>query len=38
MAMGADTMIPKAFERAHLYTGLTTTVGFFVAFAIGRAS
>ncbi len=37
LAMVADTMIPEAFERAHLYTGLITTAGFIVAFAIDRA-
>jgi ZIP family zinc transporter len=37
LAMVADTMIPEAFERAHLYTGLITTAGFVVAFAIDRA-
>ena len=35
--MVADTMIPEAFERTHLYTGLITTLGFVVAFAIDRA-
>src|SRR5215218_1522398 len=34
LAMVTDTMIPEAFERAHLVTGLATTVGFLVAFAI----
>jgi len=34
LAMVTDTMIPEAFERAHLMTGLVTTVGFLVAFAI----
>lgn len=37
LAMVADTMIPEAFERTHLYAGLIATVGFIVAFAIGRA-
>ncbi len=36
LAMVADTMIPEAFERTHLYTGLITTLGFVVAFAIDR--
>ncbi|HET7326680.1 MAG TPA: ZIP family zinc transporter [Nocardioidaceae bacterium] len=36
LAMIADTMIPEAFERAHLLTGLVTTVGFLIAFAIHR--
>jgi zinc transporter, ZIP family len=34
LTMIADTMIPEAFERAHIWTGLITTVGFLVAFAI----
>jgi zinc transporter, ZIP family len=34
LTMIADTMIPEAFERAHVWTGLITTVGFLVAFAI----
>jgi zinc transporter, ZIP family len=37
LAMVADTMLPEAFERAHLYAGLITTVGFIVAFVIERA-
>lgn len=37
LAMIADTMIPEAFERTQLYTGLIATVGFIAAFAIGRA-
>lgn len=36
LAMIADTMIPEAFEKAHLYTGLITTMGFLLAFAIER--
>jgi ZIP family zinc transporter len=36
LTMIADTMIPEAFENAHLWTGLITTVGFLVAFAIER--
>jgi ZIP family zinc transporter len=36
LAMVADTMIPEAFERAHLLTGLITTVGFLVAFTVHR--
>jgi ZIP family zinc transporter len=36
LAMIADTMIPEAFERTHLYTGLIATAGFMVAFGIGR--
>jgi ZIP family zinc transporter len=34
LTMIADTMIPEAFEKAHTWTGLITTVGFLVAFAI----
>ena len=37
LAMVADTMIPEAFERTHVYTGLIATVGFIVAFGISRA-
>ena len=37
LAMVADTMIPEAFERAHLYTGLITTLGFLLAFVLDRA-
>lgn len=37
LAMVADTMIPEAFERAHLFAGLIATVGFMVAFTIERA-
>ncbi len=37
LAMVADTMIPEAFEKAHLYAGLITTIGFLTAFVIGRA-
>jgi ZIP family zinc transporter len=37
LAMVADTMIPEAFEKAHLYAGLLATIGFLVAFTIGRA-
>ncbi|HWJ82032.1 MAG TPA: ZIP family zinc transporter [Nocardioides sp.] len=37
LAMIADTMIPEAFERTHLFTGLIAVVGFMVAFAIERA-
>ncbi|MEV7908481.1 ZIP family metal transporter, partial [Streptomyces anulatus] len=38
LTMVADTMIPEAFERAHIFTGLITTVGFLTAFAIERLS
>ena len=37
LAMVADTMIPEAFERTHLYAGLIATLGFLVAFSIERA-
>ncbi|PKW28266.1 ZIP family zinc transporter [Phycicoccus duodecadis] len=37
LAMIADTMIPEAFERTHLYAGLLATLGFITAFTIGRA-
>ncbi len=37
LTMVADTMIPEAFERTHLYAGLLATVGFLLSFAIGRA-
>jgi ZIP family zinc transporter len=37
LTMVADTMIPEAFERTHLYAGLIATVGFMVAFTIERA-
>ena len=38
LAMIADTMIPEAFERTHLYAGLLATTGFLVAFAISRSA
>lgn len=38
LAMVADTMIPEAFERTHLYAGLVTTVGFLCAFVLSRVS
>lgn len=37
LTMIADTMIPEAFERTHVLTGLVTTVGFLTAFAISRS-
>jgi ZIP family zinc transporter len=37
LTMIADTMIPEAFERTRTWTGLITTVGFLLAFAIDRA-
>jgi ZIP family zinc transporter len=36
LTMVADTMIPEAFERTHVLTGLITTVGFLTAFSIDR--
>jgi zinc transporter, ZIP family len=36
LTMVADTMIPEAFERTQLYTGLVATLGFALAFAIDR--
>lgn len=36
LAMVADTMIPEAFERAHLYVGLVATFGFALSFALGQ--
>jgi ZIP family zinc transporter len=36
LAMVADTMIPEAFEQAHLGTGLVTAFGFLTAFSIDR--
>lgn len=37
LAMIADTMIPEAFERAHILTGLIATIGFLVAFTLENA-
>ncbi|MFI6102194.1 ZIP family metal transporter [Lentzea sp. NPDC051213] len=36
LAMISDTMIPEAYERARLYTGLCTTAGFLTAFVVER--
>ena len=36
LSMVADTMIPEAFERTHMYAGLIATVGFIIAFGIER--
>jgi zinc transporter, ZIP family len=36
LTMIADTMIPEAFERTAVYTGLIATVGFLTAFTIER--
>ena len=37
LTMIADTMIPEAFEKTALWTGVITTLGFLLAFAIERA-
>ena len=37
LAMISDTMIPEAFEKAHLFAGLIATLGFITAFAIERS-
>ena len=37
LAMVADTMIPEAFENAHLLIGLGTVAGFLVAFGLSHA-
>lgn len=37
LAMVADTMIPEAFEDAHLLIGLVTVAGFLTAFALSAA-
>lgn len=34
LAMLADTMIPEAFEKAHVLTGLITALGFLTALAV----
>jgi ZIP family zinc transporter len=34
LAMVANTMIPEAFERLHLLTGLWVTLGFLLAFVM----
>ncbi|MFI8825706.1 ZIP family metal transporter [Streptomyces sp. NPDC053431] len=36
LAMIADTMIPEAYGRVHLLTGLVTVVGFLSAFALSH--
>lgn len=36
LAMVADTMIPEAFERTQLYTGLLAALGFVAAFSISH--
>ncbi|CAM5681943.1 hypothetical protein [Streptomyces afghaniensis 772] [Streptomyces afghaniensis] len=37
LAMIADTMIPEAFDDAHLAIGLITVSGFLVSFALSHA-
>ena len=37
LSMIADTMIPEAFEDAHMWIGVITVAGFLVAFAISQA-
>ena len=37
LAMVADTMIPEAFERTHLYAGLLASLGFVASFTLSRA-
>ena len=37
LAMLADTMIPEAFEQAHVLTGLITALGFLKALAVHLA-
>ncbi|GAA2392570.1 ZIP family zinc transporter [Streptomyces glaucosporus] len=37
LAMIADTMIPEAFEKAHLAIGLIVVAGFLVSFALSHA-
>ncbi|MFD6361776.1 ZIP family metal transporter [Streptomyces roseolus] len=36
LAMIADTMIPEAYSKVHLLTGLVTVVGFLSAFALSH--
>ncbi|MFF7651676.1 ZIP family metal transporter [Streptomyces sp. NPDC007983] len=36
LAMIADTMIPEAFQKAHLAIGLVTVSGFLVSFALSH--
>jgi ZIP family zinc transporter len=37
LAMLIDTMIPEAFENAHVLAGLVAVIGFLVAFALSKA-
>jgi ZIP family zinc transporter len=36
LAMIADTMIPEAFEKAHLLIGLITVAGFLISFSLSQ--
>ncbi|MET9288891.1 ZIP family metal transporter [Nocardia beijingensis] len=36
LSMIADTMIPEAFEHAHLWVGLITVAGFLTAFSLSQ--
>ncbi|MFI5489541.1 ZIP family metal transporter [Micromonospora echinaurantiaca] len=36
LAMIIDTMVPEAFENAHLLAGLITVAGFLIAFAVAH--
>ena len=38
LAMVADTMIPEAFERQHMFTGLIAALGFLTAFVVHSVS
>ena len=38
LAMVADTMIPEAFERQHMLTGLIAALGFLTAFVVHSVS
>lgn len=38
LAMVADTMIPEAFERQHMFTGLIAALGFLTAFVVHTVS
>lgn len=38
LAMLADTMIPEAFERQHMLTGLIASFGFLTAFVVHQVS
>lgn len=38
LTMVADTMIPEAFEKAHLYTGVIASAGFLVSLALSQVA